>query len=89
MLSKKIKIEEIEYTVTAAKKQDVPLAYAIKAVHPDGKASHEHSVTIGAVNSTGVPTLAQVQAALDRARQHGAEMAHVAHRFNEIAGELI
>jgi len=64
-----------------------PLAFIIKATHPDG-ATHEASLKIGDSELKNVPTLPQAQSDLNAAREAVAQMCHKKAVLANIAASL-
>ena len=90
MQPKEIQVEDTTYKVTAVKTNDAPLAYRISAQHPTEKdVTYEHSLTIGSVELTKIPTLQELQATLDSVRTQVAEMCHKKFTMKKLHEQLV
>lgn len=74
-------------TVHVEQVSTCPLAFTIKASHPDG-ATHESSLKIGDSELKNIPTLEQAQAALNTAREAAAQMCHKKAVLANVAASL-
>ena len=64
-----------------------PLAFLIRAEHPDG-AFHETSLTVGDADLANIATLEQAQAHLDAARKQAACICQKKAALSAIASQL-
>lgn len=81
-------IEGAEITVKTEKISLCPLAFKIRAEHPDGISSHETSLTIGDADLRSIATLEEAQKHLDSARASAAVMASKKAALLTLASQL-